>query len=487
MTSGHGNRAAGLLMLLGIFVMGGIVAAHLGLLNRGAWEPDEYGFIAAFRDSGMDFFWDRLRTASPRPASELLIILYAKAVIATNAPLIVPALLVLWTGFFAAALPTLAGGRAPSSRILGTLAVLAFMLLGHGAFEVFYWPIGAVAYLPVLSAALFLLFCFANERWKAKPLGPLITVVLVGAAWSAEAGAMMALFFLGALMVATLACRVATPISRATIARACVAALAAVLVIVLVMTDGRLLMATGVQGSDPLLVHHWIGSAIQATSQGAAEFLSADAETFDRRHILTGLAIKLLFFFGVHLCWMTTDPDARRSRRWLPPLALALLATAFATLVVSYWNHGTTCCQRHNLLRQDFGFIALAAFAIWLPPVVPIERLHLWRHGLAPVLLIAAAALAIAPRARDIALDYRFYSEPSRARALTWASGFAPGSDMILYQPVPDNLFSQAMPPGTWHIGENWWVHGVLRFFGKQSARVSLAGTHIKDGAQFPD
>jgi len=272
---------------------------------------------------------------------------------------------------------------------------------------------------------------------------------------------------------------------RATIVHWVAPVMAASLVVVLVLTGGRLFVATGIEGSDPALVHHWLTSATRAAIRGAQEFLAADAETFDIRHVLTGLTIKLLFFAGVHLCWMTPDPDARHSRRWLLPLAVALLTTALATLTVSYWSHGTACCQRHNLLRQDLEFIALAAIAIWLPPLLPISRRG--APGLASVLLTAAAILAIAPRARDIALDYRFYSEPARARALSWASGFSPGPDMILYQPVPDALFNLAMPPGTWRTGDNWWVHGVLRFFGKESVRVILAGSHVSAEARLPD
>jgi hypothetical protein len=477
--SGYADRAAKALLLLGILVMGGIVAAHLGLLNRGAWEPDEYAFIAAVRDDGAKFFWDRLRGASPRPLSEALIVLYAWAVIAVRQPLIVPALLLPWAGFLAAALPTFTGGRPAAPRVLGTMAVVAFMLLGHGAFEVFYWPVGAVAYLPVLSAALFLLFSLANEHWCAKPVGAIAAAVLVAAAWSAEAGALLVLCFFAALLATAVVARAAVPARLAWSAPL----LAAALVVGLALTNGRLLAAIGIQAGDPALIHHWLASAIQAARRGTLEFLAADAETFDPPHLLTGLAIKALFFAGVHLCWLTSGPEARCARRFLPPLALALLATAFATLTVGYWNNGTACCERHNLLRQDFGFLALAAIAIWLPPLISAGRLR----AAAPVLLIAAAALAIAPRARDLALDYRFWSEPARARALSWSSGFSPGPDMVLYQSVPDALFDLAMPPGTWRMGDTWWVHGVLRFFGKTSVRTVLAGSHVGAREKFPE
>src|SRR5882757_4930642 len=117
----HADLASRFLLAGGILVMGGIVAAHIGLVNRGAWEPDEYAFIAGFRDDGINFFWERFRTVSPRPLSEVLIILYAWAVITAKEPLIVPALLTLWAGFLASALPTLAGGHVSAPRVLGTL------------------------------------------------------------------------------------------------------------------------------------------------------------------------------------------------------------------------------------------------------------------------------------------------------------------------------------------------------------------------------
>jgi hypothetical protein len=477
----HADLAIKLLLTGGVLAMAGIIAAHSGLVNRGAWEPDEYSIIAGVRDDGISFMWDRFRSLSPRPLSEFLIFLYARSVVFAQQQIIVPALLVLWTAFLASASPALTGTRVTARRLLGVLAVLAFMVLGNGAFEVFYWPIGAVAYLPVLSSALFLLFLLSNEHHRAKPNGAITAMVLVAAAWSAEAGALLVLFFVGALAVTSLLRR---DIPDATVVAWGAPVLAAALVVGLVTTDGRLMVATGIQGSDPALVHHWAASMAAAAKRAVLEFLSADAETFDPPHILIGILIKSLFFAGVHLCWLTPDPAVRRGRRGLLPLAFAVLATAFATLVVGFWNNGTTCCQRHNLLRQDFGFLALAALAIWMPPAFPAAGR--WAAGLAPVLLTAAALLAIAPRARDIALDYRFYTEPNRARAQTWASGFSPGPDMMLWQPVPDALFNQAMPPGTWRMGDNWWIGGVLRFFGKQSVQVSLADSHVKRPRETP-
>lgn len=447
-----------------------ILALHLGLLTRGSWGGDEYKTIALYRDNGAGYLWFRFWSWSPRPVSELLIWLYAAAVVAFGQPLIVPALAVLWAATLAAALPALRRlTRADfAPRFLGAAAILVFVILGRRVEAVYYWPFGGVAYAPVIAALLYVLFSLSNEQAPARFGGTVCGLVLLAAAWSSEAGAFVVII-LSALTIASHVWRHGLRPDRA-LAGWGALALASAAVIVRVLSNARESYPMLITG-DVAIYHHTLASVWAAVARFPAEFLSRDGEIFTGSVLLNGAVAKLLFFLGVHACWAAGGPDRKRDRAGLLLFAVAVLLAMFGMLVASYRSFGGPCCEQHAFLRQSLGVIALAALAISLPPMA--ARVRRWRLIVAPMALSAAVAMMFAPRLADIKWDYRFHDAPARARARTWASGFAEGRSMTLYQPRPD-LFPARIPAGVHGAADGWWAEGVLRFFGKDTVTVLI-------------
>jgi hypothetical protein len=474
--TGQVSIEARLFVLAGTLCMVGILALHLGLLTRGAWGGDEYKTIGLFRDHGVPYLWWRFWSWSPRPVSETLISLYATAVIAARQPLIVPTLLMVWSFTIAAASFALFRCTRDNfmPRALSATAVLALIVLGPHVEAVFYWPIGAFAYAPVIAAFLFLLFFLVNEQTRGKAGGLAMTMALLVAAWSSEAGALLVLIS-AALMVPYLMIRD----GRSRILMNWTApVLASLFVVWLINTNNRPsypMLPTG----DTAIYHHAIASFRAAVMRFPLEFMALDGETFDRLHLVHGVAAKLLFFIGIHCCWMTTSPDARRARLLLPVFALAVMIATFAMLVASFRDFGGVCCGQHIFLRQSLGLIAVAAVAMWMPPLFTTFRS--WHLAAAAIALVLAAFSLIHPRLHDIEEDYRYYAEPANARARTWASGFSAGPDMTLWQPYSDDLFPARIPPGLQVATDNWWAAGILGFFNKEAVTVLIAPERERD------
>jgi hypothetical protein len=475
--------AAKCCLLAGTVWMVTIVVLHLGLLTYGAWGADEYSIISHYRDQGAGYIWFRFWSWSPRPLSEVLIWLYASAVAATKQPLIVPALTGFWLALVAAASPALfrcaPGTFAP--RALGATALLAFIVLGRHVAAVFYWPIGAVAYAPVVAAFLFLFCYLANEHTRGKAGGPLLTLVLIAAACSSEPGALLVVIYscFAALVFLRSARNDAS--MRPRLLWWVAPILASLFVIAMVAFNGRSTVAMLADG-DNALYHHTIASIKAAIPVLPQEFVALDGETFDLRNFIRGAMVKLLFLIGMHCCWMPNDRTERADRSWLPILALSIAIAMFGMVAGSFQEFGVECCDRHAFVRQSLGFIAVAAVAIWVPPV--IVALHRWRLFVAPAALVMAAVIMIHPRTKDIREDYKFFTEPARDRGLTAQSGRTAGPEMAMYLPYSDQLFPSQIPAGFHVAPDNWWTPGILSYFHKESVLILIAPTRGQNQAR---
>ena len=69
-----------------------LLLAHAGLIVAGQWQGDEWFNFSLFRSEGTGFLLHRVLTWSPRPVSEGLVFLYARAVDALHRPLVTPVL-----------------------------------------------------------------------------------------------------------------------------------------------------------------------------------------------------------------------------------------------------------------------------------------------------------------------------------------------------------------------------------------------------------
>jgi hypothetical protein len=461
-----------MLTILGVGVMIGIIAAHFALLNRGAWGGDEYVTIARFRALGFTYMWPRFSLWSPRPLYEALIVVYASVVLFARQPLIVPVLLPFWLAFMASVIPAMR--PRVDRRILVATAVPAFILLGKWVFYVFYWPMGTMAYLPGITAAVFLLFAVAGE---SRADDPVTAAVLVAAAWSSEAGALFVLTWSALRLPLVLADR-GRPAGRWLCwAVPVIASVPVMLAMTINIRAHDPMPANG----DPAFYHHLLPSLFAAAQQFVPEFLSVDGETFDASSLVTGTFVRLLFVAGVYCGWpKAAVTSGRRSRVALAILGLALMVAAFGTLVAGFRQFGEACCRQHSEMRHAFGFIALACLAIGAPPV--FRRTNKWPRVIAPGLLVLAAIPLLSPRFDDMAADFRYFSEPEQARRATWRSGSAPGAYMKLCQPPADHLFPAQIPPGTQFADDNWWTEGIVLFFFKEAVQVVIADRHGTDG-----
>lgn len=465
------------LTFAGTAVMVAIIAVHFGLLNRGAWGGDDYTTFGAYRIGGLQYGWFRFWSWSPRPLAELLYGLYGTAVLAARSPLIVPLLFLGWIAFLACATPTFLRRNRDgmASHVLGTTALLAFVVLGQDVFWVFYWPLAILAYMPVIAAALFLLFSLVNEnpRPQLETAGIGTTLVLIAAAWSSESGTLVVLVFSGmAVVYQFIRDRTGASYMRI-VARWLPPIAAGMLVVAFSLFNHRTADPIFPDG-DPAVYHHTLASLQASAVRLPLELFSPAGEPSG--HFVLGLIVRALFFAGIYCCWVTPDPAARRDRHWLLVLALALVIEMLLELAATYRQFGAPCCTHHVEVRYGLGLVALAALAIWLPSP-PRLSLRIVR-GLAPVLLVAAVIPLLLPRSKDVALDYRFYQEPGRLRAMTWQSGFSPGPAMTLYQPGANSVFWPMISAGHYVAGEGWWVLGILRFFGKESVDVINVDGH---------
>ena len=174
-----------------------ILAAFAGLIPMGTWRVDEYHDFGLYRLRGWSFFFERLLTWSPRPLSEVIAGLYYLAEAGIGRQLLAPFLALMW-------LPLLLGpalhvwrGRpgAVGPRLLVVAVVLCFFLVGHPVAEVFYWPMGSVAYATTLAAIGALTYQVIDGRWTGGHGRAFCIVALLCAAGSAELGAIISIYF----------------------------------------------------------------------------------------------------------------------------------------------------------------------------------------------------------------------------------------------------------------------------------------------------
>ena len=466
-----------MLTFAGTAVMAGIITVHFGLINRGEWGGDDYTTFSGYLNGGLHYAWFRFWSWSPRPVSELFYGLWVAAVLLSRRPLVIPLFFFGWIPFLACAIPTLLHRKRDgmASHILGTTALLAFVLLGQDVFWVFYWSFGILAYMPVIALALYMLLSLINEnpRPQFEPAGIVTSLVLVAVAWSSESGTLVVLVFSSMAMVYQFI-RNRTGTSRMPIVARWLPPIAAGLLVVAFSLFNHRAVDPMFPNGEAALYHHTLASLWASAARLPSELMSPAGEPSG--HLVLGMIVRMLFFAGIYCCWVTRDPAARRDRHWLPILALALVTEMLLEIAATYRQFGTPCCGHHVEVRYGLGLVAFAAIAIWLPPIprVPVRVLR----AIAPMLLVAATIPLLLPRYKDLALDYQYYWEPGRLRAMTWESGFSPGPAMTLYQPVQDSVFSAQIPPGHQVAGDGWWVPGILKFFGKESVDVVIVDEH---------
>ncbi len=438
-------RSSPFLPAIGIALCATILALHAGLLPEAHWQGDDFICAAFARAGGWRYLWQaRIGGWSPRPLSELLFYGFGRLAAASLQPFTLPFLALLWGMLFATTLVTRRRGAGPV-RILAGLSIACMFLLGHRVAELFFWPAGAVAYLTTLAADSLILFLLVDGRGESLPGVCALSAALAAGAASSESGAIAAVP-LALVLTAT----------RPTPSRMAILLPPALLVagfVFWVLAHHRMVSAEATRHVP--LARFWRGLGPMSRT------LLADA--------LSLWPAKLCLALGLRWSGVLAAPGTR-PRRALLGIAFALLLAACVSIATGFFQFGTSCCERHDSLRQCWIVLALAALAIASTRTVRAAT----RAG--PALLILACLLGMAPRLSAIASDYRLMPAIVAAQRANWRDGRdRAGADMVFRLPPEASLAGTiGILPGRYRepASHDWTAHGVMQFFGKQRIAI---------------
>ncbi len=482
------NPAAAWPAVAAVSILSLIVGLHLALVGAGQWEGDEYYNFAQLRALGPFYFWHRLLHWAPRPVSEALVYAYSWVVNTTGSPLIGAFLAILWLSLIGAALahvsPTrfdlrrLNRARALPRFLLGA-AVLASFLLGHTVAEVFYWPMGAAAYLPTLGATVYVTIAIVDGQLESSRGRAAIAIALIIAAASSEVGAMFAAAFVPALLLFDRARRSAAngcghlPLGWAI-------APFAVSVGVIALASIERAGANLALLHDSTTLHHFWPSLKAALAQNGLELFALSPDDTSPAALLSGLVVRVMMFLGFRWCLRRGDfpgvPGAH-----VAALIVALLIGGFGSLLAGYDLFGFFCCLRHETLRECGYVLVLLALA-----ALGLGRPHTWLFERAdwfgPAALVSAALLAFDGRGSALLATYRLYPATIAAREANWANAARPGTELTFTDRHTLLTGQLVWPAGhfTRAAATPWYISSMLGFFRKESVSIvprSAAGT----------
>jgi hypothetical protein len=436
-----------------------VLLAHFGLLPQGQWHDEYFGFFC-WRLYGFDGELERLLQWGPRPLSELFIYFYYLAVKTANAPLLIPVLAFAWstlgTGLVVATCPWRRPGRTGRAALALSLPALFLMVGPIG--ELFFWPYGALAYLPALGAACFVTLRLAGPGLDEAGGWTSLAVALALGAMSVEMGAFLTFSIAPGLLLVAFRLPAAGRWQRAT---AVLVPLAMASWVLFEVGNGRVPWVRETFGKHALFYH--LGTDFRlAMGTLVLEFIRPPGWS-----IGASLAAKLLVFFGARACLAAAWPRQQR-RGPLYALLVGLTAAALLSIFGAYYSFGWLCCDRHETYRQAlFLLMIVAAAGLWKPARVMFG---------ADFLLPLAVLINLQPRIAAVRAEYRL----AGARAYAWhtlfASGLAPGPgklDFVVAPPGP--LFQYGMfPPGLYQMSQHppTNISGPMLFFNKQSMQV---------------
>ncbi len=450
--------------LLPAFLCAAVLLAYAGQFGLGRWQVDEFRYFSDQREYGVAAVLARL-AISPRPVSEALIGLYGWAVLQFRQPFIRAALALLWAGVVTVSVSAAwAGlrrqpGRLAAAACLGA-APMAFALQTSPVTELFYWPVAAAAYLPMLAGAGALPFLLAGELTRRRKRWCCAALLLC--ALSHEIGAALAIGFAMAAGLRAAARRDAAAWEAWWIVPAA-AGLAVMAGLVLFRSQNIDL------GADAKPYH----GRLLASAAASLRQLPLDAAG-DGAGI--GLARRIVFAAGFALVWLRAG---RVRPGWLGAFAFGLGVAAFFSLLAAYYHYGDLCCERQAAARGWLINLALilaaaAALARWPGRARP-------RLGWLGPLLLAASLLPMPAEVRALRADYGVLAMAEQAKGRTWASGLAAGrgGGGLFLPPARGAMLvhGTSEPVATYEVsrGAPDIIEAAGRFFGKASVTACLA------------
>lgn len=468
-----------LLAAVSLAILLAMIALHFGLVDLGEWGVDEFCVFSSYRDMGWTAFVDRLIGWSPRPISEVLIWAYACLVNWIHKPLIGVCLGLLWLTLISAPLISFLQIRRTfsedSRRPLLFLSLFAFtpitlFLLCHDPRELFYWPVGAAAYLTTLSAITLCFFQLAFSLTEDH-LGRVITSVsLIVAAGSSETGAAFAVAFSCLSLTGTTVDAFRGSSSQGKIFWHLVPALLGICVFGLLMRH-RLPNQEVVFSSAEY--HSLYPSLKAALGQMFKEYLVADDQHPSTRRVLLALLLKTCIFMAIRYCWLSGGIKIRR-RQLLVVFALSIITTTYFSFAASYYAFGGPTYDRHDELRQCLIILFIATVALWSchyrASICGIRNLE-WR---AVIFVFITLISAVPGRFMALRHDYRSYSVCIQSRIRSWNSGLSDGNTMIWSSPPQGQVVGKLeIEPGMYTLKSKLPICvGMMQFFRKERLEV---------------
>lgn len=435
-----------------------VILAHAGLLSAGRWQGDEYTLSLYARNTGLSGVWERITGWSPRPVAESLSYLYFCVSNAFDRPLIGSFLGCVWlfTLLGVSGAGWIARARQPVGRAMIWFAL--FLLLDRPG-EVFFWPMAAVAYLPLWGGlAVVTMLLLDGRAWTGRTAWVLSGALLV-AAFSSEVGAVTVGSF--ALLVAMMPGSGKRGYLWSMTLLAPVLGSAAVI--------GILLSHRGVS-------HHEIMEAGTGLAGSWGRSLLASVPTLGHEVLgIAGVPLILAVLIKLTLPWLvlndaSSDRPAFRGRGLLLCWFVALMCGAAMSVVSAYHQFGILCCERHHTMRSGMFLLTILTLGGLTGCAFRFAR----QAGLLIVLL-----LLVAFRAVPFLSDWHVSREVIAARQASWRSGYAQNSGMTL-EVGPDGLLLAAntIPRGYWSLQEKgdvpWFASGIMARFGKSSLSVKV-------------
>lgn len=442
------------------------VASHVGLIPAASWGSDEFVTFALLRDGRLHYFLYRLLSWSPRPVSEGLLWGYQQVVAASGRQLIVPFLLLVWSAMPVAVFGAL-GVRSRIAWLLGW-AVISLFLLGHAVAEVFYWPMGAGAYVLGLAGVTYTVLRLA----RARPLSPGGIVACIVAMLVAAGSSELGIVFVATLCVAWPAFEAAGRGSIRAVGRLAWLAipLAAALVLGWMLLNGRVAQGIERMVPAPEYFHHPWPSLLAAMSRFGAEIIST-GETFDApSHGLERLD-RLLFVVGATLC-LRAGGIAPGSAGRLLALAVALGVAAYVSLASAFDQFGALCCERHATVRSCLYVLMLVVLAFALSRIRLLDRIpRSWVAVAGPALVGLAVLLPLIGSMSALRADYASESARIAARDANWRDGHDPATSKMEFRMLAHGRIVDGFegPAGANVLTgpASGFALGVMHYFGK--------------------
>ncbi|MBA8902807.1 hypothetical protein [Phyllobacterium sp. P30BS-XVII] len=416
------DRLSNFYSIAALCFIGLSIFAFVGLIPLGRWEMDEIVTTNLFNRLGLEGLEHRILHWSPRPISEIMLYGYLEIAEITDRRHIAKVLLLLWSILITSTLSP-AFLTAGTDRLKGLAFCAGIVLLciaGENNYDVLYWVQGALAYIPTLSALLFICGIILISDLDIPKKALYIAVALSIVSMCSEVGAFFAASFSCAALFVWLALR-------------CVGL--------------RLSGNYAIRGLIPLLISSVVIHSIVVSRVGASFEIFGDHNVAGNFFASLKLSLSTfpyqVFFWGTNVVggqyaiagvlpkfglpisafflfrFMT---NTRQDALLAGLLGIAAIGTAYLSYFASLYQFGMDCCGRHTTMRQALIWISLAGFAKVLS--------YVWRgqHSADPtrsdrlsmIALILTTALPTIFLAKPLVSDYRRYNQMRAEHAAMW-------------------------------------------------------------------